>query len=134
MLARLLGDAGTPTIVDLCSGATGPWSTLIDALSAHGVDSVHVTFTDKHVNQKAVHELELRRDRRLMYHPSSIDALRVPATLRRGVRTMFTGFHHFRPADALSILESARRDRVPIAVFEITERSLRSPFPSDSSS
>ena len=50
-------------------------------------------------------------------------ALAVPERLT-GLRTVFTAFHHFRPADARAILESAVRDRQGIAIFEATFRTL----------
>ena len=51
-----------------------------------------------------------------------MSALDVPKRLT-GFRTMFTAFHHFRPADARAILASAVRDRQGIAIFEATSRT-----------
>jgi hypothetical protein len=46
----------------------------------------------------------------------------VPARLA-GFRTLFTAFHHFRPADARAILAAAVRDRQGIAIAEASSRS-----------
>jgi hypothetical protein len=56
-------------------------------------------------------------------HREPVDATQVPVELR-GVRTLFNAFHHFEPPAARSILEDAYRQRQPIAIFEITERSI----------
>ncbi|HEX9186392.1 MAG TPA: hypothetical protein VGB87_04930, partial [Vicinamibacteria bacterium] len=42
-----------------------------------------------------------------------VDATR-PPPLRRGLRTLFNGFHHLRPALARRVLVSACRDGQPI--------------------
>lgn len=54
-----------------------------------------------------------------------ISATAVPDRLA-GFRTMFTGLHHFPPAEAGAILADAARRRSGIGVFEITERSMLS--------
>lgn len=52
----------------------------------------------------------------------SVDATDVPARLV-GFRTVFTGFHHFRPADARALLAAAVRDGQGVAVAEASSRS-----------
>ena len=54
--------------------------------------------------------------------PVPVRATDVPSRLA-GFRTLFSAFHHFRPADAKAILAAAVRDRVGIAVAEGTTRS-----------
>lgn len=58
------------------------------------------------------------------YHRESVDALSVPSSLE-GLRTIFSGFHHFRPEAARHLLEDAVEKRQPMAVFETTQRSLK---------
>jgi len=109
----LLRDAITRTgatrVVDLCSGAGGPWRTLRQELG------VPVTLTDKYPNRSASAGA-------LPFHPEPIDATAVPAQLH-GFRTLFTSFHHFRPGEARAILADAVRRRQGIGVFEISRRA-----------
>jgi hypothetical protein len=56
------------------------------------------------------------------YEPQPVSATDVPPHLA-GFRTVFTAFHHFRPAEARDILAAAVRDRRGIAVAEATSRS-----------
>ena len=58
-----------------------------------------------------------------------MDATHVPRELA-GLRTLFNGFHHFRPLDATAILADAVRARQPIAIFEASRRSLAHVDPS----
>ena len=52
---------------------------------------------------------------------AAVDARKVPPRLT-GVRTIFAGFHHFRPDDARDILRDARDQGQPICIFEATRR------------
>jgi len=109
MLRDAITRTGATRVVDLCSGAGGPWRTLRQELG------VPVTLTDKYPNRAASTSA-------LPFHPEPIDATAVPAQLD-GFRTLFTSFHHFRPADARAILGDAVRRRQGIGVFEISRRA-----------
>jgi len=88
-------------IVDLCSGAGGPWRRLASQVG------VPVLLTDLYP-----HGNEVVR----------VDARAVPPELD-GLRTMFTGFHHFAPAEARAILADAVHRGQGIGVFEIARRA-----------
>jgi hypothetical protein len=60
----------------------------------------------------------------MTYDSRSTDARRIPIDLH-GARVVYGSFHHFNPAEARAILESAVMAGEPIAIFEATERSLR---------
>ncbi|MCA9641838.1 MAG: class I SAM-dependent methyltransferase [Polyangiaceae bacterium] len=116
---------GRKRVVDLCSGAAGPWPVLLESLP-----DVSVTCTDLHPNLAALERAADRSDR-LKFERASVNALEVPNELV-GARTIINGFHHFPPAMAAGILQSAVDARAPIAVLEMTSRSalhvLTSPF------
>ena len=115
-LAELLRAAGSDQVVDLCSGTGGPWRTLLPALRAlHG--QAEVVLTDLHPTP--ARELPPGAH----YRDTPVDATRIPAELR-GVRTLFEGLHHFPPERARALLEDAAARGVPIAAFELTQRSL----------
>jgi hypothetical protein len=104
ILASALECSGTRQVLDLCSGAAGPWLWLQPVLAERGV-LVSVCLTDKYPN------------------PEAVDAMRVPDELT-GFRTMFSAFHHFRPEQARAVLADAAHKRQGIAVFEGTQRSV----------
>jgi len=116
MLRDAITRTGATRVVDLCSGAGGPWRAWLRKPRgmAPGFD-VPVVLTDKYPNR-------LAQSGSLPFHTVPVDATAVPAQLD-GFRTLFTSFHHFRPADARAILADAVRRRQGIGVFEISRRA-----------
>ncbi len=101
LLRRALERTKAGRIVDLCSGAGGPWRRIASRVG------VPVLLTDLYPRNESV----LR-----------VDARAVPAGLI-GFRTIFTAFHHFRPEEARAILADAVRRGQGIGVFEIARRA-----------
>jgi hypothetical protein len=122
LVAKLLDHAGVNDVVDLCSGGTGPWLSLRDRLAEQGHPSVRVTFTDRHVSERARTAIKALGEPALRYDERSIEATAVPDDLD-GVRTIFTGFHHLAPEEARAVLADAAERRRALGVFEFTERS-----------
>ena len=111
LLQRAVARARAGRIVDLCSGAGGPWSGPLA-----GNVGVPVILTDLYPHEGP------GVSRRLPFHPHPVDARAVPAELD-GFRTVFTAFHHFRPEEARAILADAVAKRQGIAVFEAARRA-----------
>jgi hypothetical protein len=122
-LARLLDDVACDRIVDLCSGSAGPMLHLREAIARACKRDVSVSLTDLYVNDAAAERVAKLENPHVRYVSMSVDATRVPEDLE-GVRTLFTSFHHFAPDVARSILADAVRARAPIAIFEVTERTV----------
>lgn len=122
LLAEALRATGDAEILDLCSGGGGPLPTLRRKLAgSHGLD-VKARLSDFYPNIAAFERIAATEGGRVGYVPTPVDATRVPPELV-GFRTLFTCFHHFRPAAARSIVGDAFAQRRGIAVFEFTERS-----------
>lgn len=117
------------SIVDMCSGGGGPWLDLSQNLQCRNTgDSagLQIWLTDKYPNIEAFQSLSAASDCdcdcRISYYPESVDAMNVPPGLK-GLRTMFTSFHHFSPEDARAILQNAVDAGESVGIFEITKRS-----------
>ena len=111
--------AGADRVLDLCSGAGGPWPWLAEALEQSGL-RICVELSDKYPNAQA--RERVRKDfAKLCYREESVDAERVPDELG-GFRTLFTSFHHFPPEQARAIMKDAVDKRQGIGVFEIPGR------------
>lgn len=123
LVRRALDHGRTSQIVDLCSGGSGPLLGLVTDLAAEG-RPIHATLTDLFPNVPAFAKMAGASDGLIDYEPGPIDARNVPARLT-GLRTIFNGFHHLKPADARAVLHAAAAARQPIAIFEVSERSLR---------
>lgn len=123
LVRRALDQSGATEIIDLCSGGSGPLLGLVHDLASDG-RPVHATLTDLFPNTPAFAKIAAASGGRIGYEREPVDARRVPARLG-GLRTIFNGFHHLAPADARSVLHAAAAARQPIAIFEVSERSLR---------
>jgi hypothetical protein len=109
-------------VVDLCSGGGGPWRSLASLIQLTGEHPVEIALTDKFPSAEGERRARSHSPT-LTYVREPVDATSVPPALT-GVRTMFTAFHHFPPDAARAVLRDAARDRQPIAIFEVTQRSM----------
>lgn len=125
-LAAALRRTQNTEIVDLCSGGGGPVRVIADELARTGTP-VSVRLTDFFPNLRAFARAAAGSDGRISFEPVPVDAAHVPAHLT-GFRTLFNAFHHFRPADARSILADAAAAGRPIGVFEVVSRGPLSLF------
>ncbi|HTT19500.1 MAG TPA: hypothetical protein VMG82_11165 [Candidatus Sulfotelmatobacter sp.] len=129
--------ANSQSIVDMCSGGGGPWLDLSRKLrcrragnaaenSTGNSAGLQIWLTDKYPNIEAFKNLSAASDGdcdcRISYYPDSVDAMNVPRALK-GLRTMFTSFHHFSPDDARAILQNAVDAGESVGIFEITRRA-----------
>lgn len=119
-LIEAIKESGADQVVDLCSGAGGPWLELAEALEGSGAS---VVLTDLHPNAEAFRRASRAGNGRIRSHPHPVDARAVPVELD-GFRTLFTSFHHFRPDEAQRVIEDAVRRGHGIAVLEAQERRL----------
>lgn len=124
-LAAALRATGAERIVDLASGAGGPWRTLRPLVARHGAD-VDVLLTDRFPAAPgaglADDDVVGAEARRVRYLPDPVDATEVPTELH-GFRTVCGAFHHFPPPVARAVLEDAVRAGEGIAVLEAVRRS-----------
>lgn len=113
IIDQMLADSGYKTIIDMCSGAGGGIEDIANKIN----DSKNIKFilTDKFPNAKAV---EYCKNKEFIYYINyPVDATSIPSELK-GIRTLFSSFHHFRPNDAGNILKDAVKNKMPIAIFE----------------
>lgn len=111
--------SGADRVLDLCSGAGGPWPWLAEELRRRGL-CVCVELSDKFPNV-AARARTRGSSAELEYHAEPVDATRVPSGLG-GFRTLFTSFHHFPPEQAREILRDAVANGRGIGVFEVPGR------------
>ena len=117
-LQHALENSGSSRVVDLCSGAGGPW---VNWLRREPLN-IEVALTDKFPNMEACQRLKDMPDLNVSYWGVPVDATAVPIGLS-GFRTLFSSFHHFEPKQAQAIIADAVSKAQPIAIFEYTRRS-----------
>lgn len=118
---ELIEKKNLPAVIDCCSGSGGPMQQLRKYLDKNGKQDITITLTDKFPNLKLYDHLESRFQNKIKGHKESMDAAQLPASLK-GLRTLFSSFHHFRPNQALKILQNAVDNDAPIAIFESVHR------------
>ncbi|HEY7353189.1 MAG TPA: hypothetical protein VH596_10535 [Terriglobales bacterium] len=123
------GTKGPRAVIDMCSGGGGPWLDLsrkLKSLDNGNSAGLQIWLTDKYPNIEAFKNLSAAsdhdRDWHISYFPEPVDAMNVPRALK-GLRTMFTSFHHFSPEDARAILQNAVDAGESVGIFEITRRA-----------
>lgn len=119
-LTQLLAGQPMPQIRDYCSGAGGPWRELLPALTA-AAPKLRLELSDAYPNVAAL--AHFPADAPVSYRATPLRATDVwpdDSTLA----TFFSSFHHFRPAEAREILQQASDTQTPIAIFEVTQRSI----------
>lgn len=108
VLAELLRGSHEKTLLVLAAGSGGG---VVDVLPQLPADT-RVILTD------ILPDLEFHSsDARVQYRREPVDAFNLPKDLP-GVWVMYTAFHHFPPAAAKRILESAMDTKRSIAIFE----------------
>ena len=80
--------------------------------------------TDLFPNIPAFERIASDSNGTIEYRRTSVDARAVPRELT-GLRTLFNGFHHFKPEDARAILLDAAHAGQPIAIFEASRRTFK---------
>jgi hypothetical protein len=124
-LARAVQMSNADQIIDLCSGAGGPWLGLLPDVAACLERSVPVYLTDRYPNLSAWQRMRDQSGNDFRYVESPVDAGQVPEDLA-GFRTLFSGFHHFSPDEAARILQDTVLRGQGIGIFEATERQVPS--------
>ncbi len=115
-LCQVVARSEATRIIDLCSGGGGPWLRMQQRCPA-----VEIYLTDLHPNVAASQRVQVLASGKIKCHPEAVNALRVPPELI-GFRTLFTSFHHFKPAEAQALLRDAVASRSGIGIFEGTQR------------
>jgi hypothetical protein len=126
LLRRAMEATGRQSIVDMCSGAGGPWARLSKELDSHkspaDAPALQIYLTDKYPNLGAFEKVRAASEGCIGFYPGSVDATRVPRELK-GLRTMFTSFHHFLPDTGRAILQDAVDAGEGIGIFEVPRRA-----------
>lgn len=112
----------TTSIIDLCSGASGPVPSIVADLRTRGIPAT-ACLTDYFPEPPAMAEIVARHPTWLRAEPLPVDARAVPHRLA-GFRLLCSAFHHFRPDDAQRILSDAVGAGQGIGIYELPERRL----------
>lgn len=123
LIAKVLEKNKINQIVDLGSGGGGGLVWLNTQLKKK-IPNLKIILTDFYPNIPAFEFTKKQADN-FAYIESSVDARNLPSNLK-GLRTLFLSLHHFKPKDAVLILQNTVDSKSSIAIFEAQERSIKS--------
>lgn len=123
-IKELLENTGSDTIIELGSGGGGGIEKILKQLDEISSMKPKVMLTDFYPNLTAFKMIEARSRSRINYVSEPVDASNVPEKFK-GVRTLFSAFHHFNPQQAKNVLKDAVRKKSAIGVFDGAERKFR---------
>ncbi len=123
LVKRCLDNSSHQSIIDLCSGGSGPMRDVLKIIRAEaGYENVSLTLSDLYPNTMAATAINQNSTSGVTYKTESVDATNVDLSLG-GVRTMICSLHHMPPEVAHMILQDAAAKKQPICVFEISDNS-----------
>jgi hypothetical protein len=121
LLGKRLKESGAERVLDLCSGAGGPWPSLVRHFEISGAKPPEVFLTDKYPSTRELHDFESPATSRIYFLRHSVDATQIPEHLH-GFRTLFSSFHHLNPDEARGLLQDSVSRRQGIGIFEAPAR------------
>jgi flavin-dependent dehydrogenase len=121
-LAQAIKASEADQVVDLCSGAGGPWTWLHRTIANQTDSKIGVCLTDKYPNVAAFQKAQQESGGVITFSAEPVDAVRIPAQVG-GFRTIFSSFHHFPPKEAAGVLQNAVDNGQGIGIFEAAARS-----------
>lgn len=128
LLQKLCAISGTRNFIDLCSGGGGPLPSLLTSLNREEREETNTykaCLTDLYPNTKMFEYHEQQSKGLIRFLNTSVDAKKLDPKIK-GVRTLFSSFHHFNDEDAKAILKNAITSQQPLGIFEFTERRMLS--------
>lgn len=123
LLKQVLLKVNSHQIIDLCSGSGGAMEDIYFNLKYTFNKDIQIILSDLFPNLIVYKQLKHQTNGGISYISSPVDASNVPSELN-GIRTIFSGFHHFEPQRAMAVLENAVHAKKAIGIFDGGNRSL----------
>ncbi len=112
-------------ILDLCSGNGGPIESISQKLNPQ-LD-IKIVLSDKYPNIPAYKKLKQASNNKIDYDSQSLDVLQMDAKTK-GIRTMFSAIHHFKPNDVRAIFKNVINSEMPVCIFDSGDKHVGTIF------
>ncbi len=123
LLINALKRAPRKQILDLCSGSAGPMPGVLKKIKSHsGLEGMELILSDLYPNHTLAASINNQKDDSITYITNAVDATSIEASQDQ-FKTLICSLHHFAPAQAKSVLKSAKDSGHPILIFEISDNS-----------
>lgn len=122
LLNKALKLTGKSQIIDLCSGSGGAMESIVIGYKRMYSEEIKVVLTDISPKIHAYKHISARLSN-ISFVEFPVNAANVPNTLD-GLRTIFSGIHHFDPVQVKAILKNASDSQQGIAIFDGGNKSV----------
>ncbi|HUM47912.1 MAG TPA: hypothetical protein PLD84_13355 [Chitinophagales bacterium] len=114
--------SGENKVIELCAGGGGGVLKLMKYLKALDCEP-KIVLSDLYPNSNTWERLKGETNGKIDFIAKSVNALNVPESIK-GMRLLFSSFHHFKPEQAKEILVDAARKNESIGIFDAGTKSI----------
>lgn len=123
LVAKLLRESNSSTILDLCSGSGGPMPEVLQILhDKYNLTNISLILTDLYPDHKTAEVYNSTAENNINYLTTPVDATQLEGQMN-GLTTMIGSFHHMKPQEARNILATFQESGKPVCIFEISDNS-----------
>lgn len=123
LIIQLLKKTGATTVIDLCSGGGGTVEQIQKNIETQYNQQVPFVLTDKFPNLNAYKFIQQKTKGKITYFPRPVNAVQVDDSLK-GVRTIFSAFHHFDNDTAKQVIGNAVAAKEGIGIFDGGDKNI----------
>lgn len=123
LLREMMIKTNSTTILDLCSGSGGAMEGIYKNLKQTYRTDIKIVLSDLFPSLMIYKHLHDKTSGGISYCAMPVDACDVPLEME-GFRTLFSGFHHFQPSHARTIISNAIACHKEIGIFDGGNKNL----------
>ena len=123
LIMQLIHATGSAKVIDLCSGGGGTIEQIQKDIEEKYSLKVPFVLTDIFPNKPAYEFIQHKSGGKISYCSSPVNAGKVDERLK-GVRTIFSAFHHFDKVTAREVIQNAVNAKQAIGVFDGGDKNI----------
>jgi hypothetical protein len=123
LITELLQATGSDKIIDLCSGGGGAIAQVQENIDKKYSLRVPVVLTDLFPNKPAYEFIQQETRGQITFIGHPVNAANVTPSLK-GIRTIFSAFHHFDEDTARQVIQDAVKANEGIGIFDGGDKNL----------
>lgn len=123
LIMQLIHHTGSKQGIDLCSGGGGTVEQIQKNIREKYQMQIPFILTDKFPNINAYQFIEKKTNGKITYFSLPVNAAKVDSSLK-GIRTIFSAFHHFDEQAAKQVINNAVLAKEGIGIFDGGNKSI----------
>lgn len=123
LIMELVKQTNAVRVIDLCSGGGGTVEQIQKNIANKYKQQLPFVLTDKFPNLTAFEFIQKKTNGKVTYFAAPVNAVQVDPSLK-GVRTLFSAFHHFDKPTAKQVISNAVEAKEGIGIFDGGNKNL----------